>query len=94
MSARRAASGGAYLISTRVSPSHISSVGMGESAPTATNDTVGGRAINRCVEVTILDQTAKLTSREQASLSRPSAWAGAGMDETSNTFVATRRLPT
>ncbi len=55
LSGRRAVSVGAYLISTGVDPSRISSVGMGESAPTSTNDTAAGRAINRRVEVTILD---------------------------------------
>jgi flagellar motor protein MotB len=30
-------------------------MGMGESAPTSSNDTAAGRAINRRVEVTILD---------------------------------------
>ena len=55
LSARRAQSVAAYLNSTGVSFSRISSVGMGESSPTATNDTSAGRAINRRVEVTILD---------------------------------------
>jgi len=55
LSARRAQSVGAYLISTGVNAGRISSVGMGESAPTAANDTAAGRAINRRVEVTILN---------------------------------------
>jgi outer membrane protein OmpA-like peptidoglycan-associated protein len=55
LSTRRAQSVGAYLNSTGVGLDRISSVGMGESAPTATNDTSAGRAINRRVEVTILD---------------------------------------
>lgn len=55
LSARRAQAVGAYLNSTGVSLNRINSVGMGESAPTATNDTAAGRAINRRVEVTILD---------------------------------------
>jgi outer membrane protein OmpA-like peptidoglycan-associated protein len=55
LSARRAASVGAYLSSTGVNAARISSVGMGEAAPVATNDTAAGRAINRRVEVTILD---------------------------------------
>jgi outer membrane protein OmpA-like peptidoglycan-associated protein len=55
LSARRAQSVGAYLISTGVNPNRITSVGRGESAPTATNDTAAGRAINRRVEVTILN---------------------------------------
>ena len=55
LSARRAQSVGAYLISTGVNANRISSVGRGETAPTATNDTAAGRAINRRVEVTILN---------------------------------------
>lgn len=55
LSTRRAQSVAAYLSSTGVNLSRINSVGMGESAPTATNDTSAGRAINRRVEVTILD---------------------------------------
>jgi len=55
LSARRAQAVGAYLISTGVNANRISSVGRGESAPTATNDTAAGRAINRRVEVTILN---------------------------------------
>ena len=55
LSARRAASVGAYLSSTGVNAARISSVGMGEASPVATNDTAAGRAINRRVEVTILD---------------------------------------
>jgi outer membrane protein OmpA-like peptidoglycan-associated protein len=55
LSARRAQSVGAYLVSTGVAANRINSVGMGETAPTATNDTAAGRAINRRVEVTILN---------------------------------------
>ena len=55
LSARRAQAVGAYLISTGVNANRISSVGRGETAPTATNDTAAGRAINRRVEVTILN---------------------------------------
>jgi outer membrane protein OmpA-like peptidoglycan-associated protein len=55
LSARRAQSVGAYLISTGVNANRITAVGMGETAPVATNDTAAGRAINRRVEVTILN---------------------------------------
>ena len=55
LSARRAQAVGAYLISTGVNANRIASVGMGESAPVATNGTAAGRAINRRVEVTILN---------------------------------------
>lgn len=55
LSARRAQSVAAYLGSTGVNMSRINAVGMGETAPTSTNDTAAGRAINRRVEVTILD---------------------------------------
>jgi outer membrane protein OmpA-like peptidoglycan-associated protein len=55
LSARRAASVGAYLSSTGVDASRINSIGLGESTPLSPNDTAAGRAINRRVEVTILD---------------------------------------
>jgi outer membrane protein OmpA-like peptidoglycan-associated protein len=55
LSARRAASVGAYLTSTGVDAGRINSIGMGESVPLSSNDTAAGRAINRRVEVTILD---------------------------------------
>lgn len=55
LSARRAASVGAYLTSTGVYAGRINSIGLGESVPLSSNDTAAGRAINRRVEVTILD---------------------------------------
>ncbi|PKP80527.1 MAG: hypothetical protein CVT79_14675 [Alphaproteobacteria bacterium HGW-Alphaproteobacteria-18] len=55
LSARRAASVGTYLVSTGVSATRINSIGHGESIPLSSNDTAAGRAINRRVEVTILD---------------------------------------
>jgi outer membrane protein OmpA-like peptidoglycan-associated protein len=55
LSARRAASVGTYLISTGVDASRINTLGLGESTPLSSNDTAAGRAINRRVEVTILD---------------------------------------
>ena len=55
LSAQRAASVGSYLVSTGVAAERINSVGFGESVPLSSNDTAAGRAINRRVEVTILD---------------------------------------
>jgi outer membrane protein OmpA-like peptidoglycan-associated protein len=55
LSTRRAQAVGAYLVSTGVSADRITSLGMGEGSPVATNDTAAGRAINRRVEVTILN---------------------------------------
>lgn len=55
LSARRAQSVAAYLGSTGVSASRMNAIGMGETVPTSTNDTAAGRAINRRVEVTILN---------------------------------------
>jgi len=55
LSARRAQSVGAYLISTGVDAGRIDSIGFGESVPVSSNATAAGRAINRRVEVTILD---------------------------------------
>lgn len=55
LSRRRAESVGAYLVSTGVDAGRINSVGLGESVPVSSNATAAGRAINRRVEVTILD---------------------------------------
>jgi outer membrane protein OmpA-like peptidoglycan-associated protein len=55
LSNRRAQSVAAYLSSTGVNANRITSVGMGETSPVAANGTAAGRAINRRVEVTILD---------------------------------------
>jgi len=55
LSARRAASVGSHLISTGVDAGRINSVGLGESVPLSSNDTAAGRAINRRVEITILN---------------------------------------
>jgi outer membrane protein OmpA-like peptidoglycan-associated protein len=55
LSARRAQSVAAFLASTGVSVSRMNAIGMGETVPTSTNDTAAGRAINRRVEVTILN---------------------------------------
>jgi outer membrane protein OmpA-like peptidoglycan-associated protein len=55
LSSRRAQAVGAYLTSTGINANRISSLGAGEAVPVATNDTAAGRAINRRVEVTILN---------------------------------------
>jgi len=55
LSQRRAASVGAYLVTTGIDASRIEAIGKGESSPVASNDTVAGRTANRRVEVTILD---------------------------------------
>jgi outer membrane protein OmpA-like peptidoglycan-associated protein len=55
LSNRRAWAVAEYLNSTGVDIDRIASFGKGEASPTATNDTAAGRAINRRVEVTILD---------------------------------------
>ncbi|MEQ1781845.1 MAG: OmpA family protein [Hyphomonadaceae bacterium] len=55
LSASRAASVSADLASTGVNANRITSVGMGETSPVAANDTAAGRAINRRVEITILN---------------------------------------
>lgn len=55
LSVRRAESVGAYLISTGVDAGRINSIGLGEGVPLSSNGTAAGRAINRRVEVTILD---------------------------------------
>jgi outer membrane protein OmpA-like peptidoglycan-associated protein len=56
LSARRANSVGAYLTSTGVDAGRINTVGLGESVPLSSNATAAGRAINRRVEITILDE--------------------------------------
>lgn len=55
LSENRARSVEAYLASTGVDTGRINSIGLGEGVPLSSNDTVAGRAINRRVEVTILD---------------------------------------
>lgn len=55
LSERRARSVEAYLASTGVDTGRINSIGLGEGVPLSSNDTAAGRAINRRVEVTILD---------------------------------------
>lgn len=53
LSERRASAAANYLISQGVVRSRVSTRGMGETDPVASNDTEGGRARNRRVEVAI-----------------------------------------
>jgi outer membrane protein OmpA-like peptidoglycan-associated protein len=55
LSSARAASVGTYLVSTGIAANRITSLGLGEGSPVSSNATAAGRAINRRVEVTILD---------------------------------------
>lgn len=56
LSRRRAAAVMEYLTTAGVDPSRLESEGYGESKPIDTNDTKEGRANNRRVEFTILEQ--------------------------------------
>lgn len=53
LSQRRADSVMSYLVSRGVPPNRLSTAGLGESSPVASNDTVTGRQQNRRVEVII-----------------------------------------
>jgi outer membrane protein OmpA-like peptidoglycan-associated protein len=53
LSERRASAAGDYLVSQGVTRTRVSTRGMGETDPVATNDTERGRALNRRVEVAI-----------------------------------------
>jgi len=53
LSERRAGSVARVLIRSGVSPSRISTIGLGESDPVASNETARGRAQNRRVEIVI-----------------------------------------
>ncbi len=53
LSERRARTASNYLIRRGVDPSRLRTVGMGESEPVASNDTVEGQQENRRVEVAI-----------------------------------------
>ena len=55
LSDRRAAAVRDYLMSKGIAPDRLTAVGYGESRPVAANDTVGGRAENRRVELHRLD---------------------------------------
>jgi OOP family OmpA-OmpF porin len=55
LSERRAASVRKYLVEHGIAASRLTSVGFGESRPIATNDTREGRALNRRVELKVLE---------------------------------------
>jgi outer membrane protein OmpA-like peptidoglycan-associated protein len=55
LSERRAASVLKYLVEHGIATSRLSSAGFGESSPMATNDTREGRALNRRVELQVLE---------------------------------------
>jgi len=59
LSERRARSVANYLIKLGVDKKRISTVGMGEKAPVATNKTAAGRELNRRVEILILQKDKK-----------------------------------
>jgi len=54
LSERRAESVGNYLIRQNVKSGRLSTTGYGERRPVAGNDTAGGRAVNRRVEISII----------------------------------------
>ncbi len=54
LSQRRASSAASYLAAQGVSAGRLRSVGRGETEPIATNDTEGGRQLNRRVEIAIV----------------------------------------
>jgi outer membrane protein OmpA-like peptidoglycan-associated protein len=53
LSERRAKAAANYLASQGVNPARLQAVGRGETEPLATNDTEGGRQLNRRVEIAI-----------------------------------------
>jgi len=63
LSERRALSVSSALISRGIDPSRISSVGLGEAYPKASNDTSAGRQQNRRVEIIISDKDGRIKNR-------------------------------
>ena len=53
LSERRAESVRSYLVSQNISPGAVTSTGLGEARPVATNDTAAGRQQNRRVELIV-----------------------------------------
>jgi outer membrane protein OmpA-like peptidoglycan-associated protein len=66
LSERRASSAATYLVSQGVSRSRISTRGLGETEPVASNETELGRQQNRRVEVAIYASAAKRAAAERA----------------------------
>lgn len=61
LSAARSLSVLHYLVDEKgISPERISAIGYGEFRPVASNDTKGGRQLNRRVEIVILPQVTKV----------------------------------
>jgi chemotaxis protein MotB len=54
LSQKRAESVMQYLVSQGVKPDHVSSQGLGDASPVASNDTTQGRAQNRRVELSLV----------------------------------------
>jgi outer membrane protein OmpA-like peptidoglycan-associated protein len=57
LSERRASAVAAYLATRSVRSDRVTTVGVGESRPVATNDTDAGRQLNRRVELTLVPLT-------------------------------------
>ena len=55
LSERRAQAVKRYLVSAGVDASRLETMGYGESQPVASNDTEDGRAMNRRVELNVLE---------------------------------------
>jgi OOP family OmpA-OmpF porin len=55
LSERRAASVRQYLVEHGIAASRLNSIGFGEARPMTTNDTREGRALNRRVELQVLE---------------------------------------
>ncbi len=66
LSERRASAAATYLVSQGVSRSRISTRGLGETEPVASNETELGRQQNRRVEVAIYASAAKRAAAERA----------------------------
>lgn len=67
LSERRASAASSYLVSQGVSSSRVSTRGLGETEPVASNETELGRQQNRRVEVAIYANAAKRAAAERAA---------------------------